>query len=318
MLLVKWTNLLLTIHHYQATGIQGTGSDIIGKITSYQPFDEQCKGNRVCKHWMQSIQQMREYGDAEQVDRIIQILQTVDRSRLNESVLQINNFIRDIQSKSVLNGSLPTTFYQSIPKMVSIIQSIRTPGIQVHMLTALNLNIPNCEILNGGECVWKTQVKTLLGVSRVLLLHYFFPKGEDEAAEPSKELLAMSWFCYNIFMHRLCYDDVWIKKDKESRYSDLVIALNKKMMKEMERRIFGKIEAFDLDKLLSEASIERKESPHKIKFIATEIGVEIMIDFYNSDIVKETLVELILEKQKEYDFQLLVSPNRSLQLGTRS
>ena len=304
MLLVKWTNLLLIIHHYQATGIQGTGSDIIGKITSYQPFDEQCKGNRVCKHWMRSIQQMREYGDAEQVDRIIQALEAKDSSKVNETIVKINAFVHNVQRTSVIHDSLPTNFYQSLPKMISLIKTIKDPETQIKLLTALDLSVPDFKLSYksfnrshiGKVKQWQTQMETLLGVSRVLLLDYHFPFDDSGRSHLSKETIAMCFFTYSILMHRLYYDDVWIKKDKESRYSDLVIPLNKKIMKEIERRIFSTIASFNVSKLFVEIGMNSES--HDTIFIAGRIGVRIVIDFYNSNVWEKAMLA-ILEKQRE-------------------
>merc|ERR1712048_1311654 len=95
---------------------------------------------------------------------------------LNKSVSTIESFVHQIKSKSPCNDSLPLHYYQALPKMICIIQSIQEWRVQIKMLTALDLNVPNY----AGSDDESTQIKTLTGISRVLLLHYFFPKGEYE------------------------------------------------------------------------------------------------------------------------------------------
>ena len=298
----------------QSAPIEAAGVDVLANIASFQSFDEQCKCNRISKQWQEYIHLFRGGASEKRLDYILQILSAVNASVLAEAISAINSSVYKMREEAGIDDSMLLKYCQSLPKMVSIIQSMKDPKIKTKLLIALDLNIPNVGLSPGPTALSRTQIETLLQVSRVLLLHYFLPNEFILVDDPlidnsivSTELIAMCLFAYNTLMDRLYLNASLGRLNAKCKYSDLVIPLNQKIMKELEKRIFSEIASFDVSKQILETKMTVC-SDHKVKFVAEDINVAFEIDFYGAQIWNKS-VEQLIEKQTKWKFKL-TSTNR--------
>ena len=311
--------LSVLISGHQA-GILDVGGDPLREITNYQSFDCECHLRRISTEWQKYIDQGREYGDAEQVDRIIQILSTQPVSKLNESILEIKSIVQGLQNVSRNYDTFPVKYYQALPKIFYIIKSM--PGgpnpneDKKKLLAALQLNVPEFEI-KCYPVYFYPEVNTLLKVSRVLLIEYYFPNQfvELNGKKLGKEFIWMCLFTYNTLMDRLYYNATLRRTNEENKYSDLVIPLHHKLLTKMRQRLISefKKDSFDISQFFNDINSRNNGYfvGNQVTVKCEEIDVRMKMNFCRSRIFEQSLLAL-LEMYDEHQFTMLARSDEDI------